>query len=109
MASEGRDELEELRRRKMEELQRRAEEEKRRQELAAQRRAALRVILTPEARNRLDNLRLVRPELVDALEEQLIALAQSGRVRVPITDDDLRNMLETIYRQTRREYRIRYR
>jgi len=107
MSSE--DELEELRKRKAEELQRRIEEERKKQELAAQRRAALRVILTPEARNRLDNLRLVRPELVDALEEQLIMLAQSGRVRVPITDEELRNILEGIYKQTRREYRIRFR
>jgi len=36
-------------------------------------------------------------------------LAQSGKVRVPITDEDLKRILETIYKQTHREFRIRYR
>ena len=103
------EELETIRQRKMQELQRQIEEERKRQELAAQRRAVLRAILTPEARERLDNLRVVRPELVDALEQQLITLAQSGKVRVPITDEDLKRILETIYKQTHREFRIRYR
>ena len=107
--SGGDEEIEAIRQRKMQELQRQIEEERRRQELAAQRRAVLRAILTPEARERLDNLRVVRPELVDALEQQLIALAQSGKVRVPITDEDLKRILETIYKQTHREFRIRYR
>ena len=103
------DELEAIRQRKLQELQKQIEEERRRQELAAQRRAVLRVILTPEARERLDNLRVVKPELVEALEQQLIALAQSGKIRVPITDEDLKRILETIYKQTHREFRIRYR
>ncbi|WP_054857101.1 DNA-binding protein [Vulcanisaeta sp. JCM 16159] len=103
------DELEAIRQRKIQELQKQIEEEKKRQELAAQRRAVLRAILTPEARERLDNLRVVKPELVDALEQQLIALAQSGRIKVPITDEDLKKILETIYKQTHREFRIRYR
>jgi programmed cell death protein 5 len=107
--SGGDEELETIRQRKMQELQRQIEEERRRQELAAQRRAVLRAILTPEARERLDNLRVVRPELVEALEQQLITLAQSGKVRVPITDEDLKRILETIYKQTHREFRIRYR
>ena len=109
-ADEGYDEeLEAIREKKLQELQRRIEEERKRQELAAQRRAILRVILTPEARERLDNLRVVKPELVEALEQQLIALAQSGKVRIPITDEDLKRILETIYKQTHREFRIRYR
>jgi len=107
--SGGDEEIEAIRQRKMQELQRQIEEERRRQELAAQRRAVLRAILTPEARERLDNLRVVRPELVEALEQQLITLAQSGKVRVPITDEDLKRILETIYKQTHREFRIRYR
>ncbi|GAB6946280.1 DNA-binding protein [Vulcanisaeta sp. JCM 16161] len=105
----GEDELEAIRQRKLQELQKQIEEERKKQELAAQRRAVLRVILTPEARERLDNLRVVKPELVEALEQQLIALAQSGRIKVPITDEDLKKILETIYKQTHREFRIRYR
>ncbi|KUO84709.1 MAG: DNA-binding protein [Caldivirga sp.] len=102
-------ELEEARRRKLEELQRKAEEEERKRAEEAQRRAIIRVILTPEARSRLDNLRLVKPELVESIENQLITLAQSGRIKVPITDEELKKILEAVYNQTRREYRIRFR
>jgi len=100
-------ELEELRRKKLEELQKRAEAERQAQIAAAQRRAVLKRILTPEALARLDNIRVVRPDLVEALEQQLISLASSGRIRVPIDDETLKKILETVYSQTRREYRLR--
>ena len=98
-------ELEEIKRRKMLELQRKIEEEKRRREQID---AILRQILTPEARARLANLRLVKPELVEIVEQQLITLARSGRVRIPITDEFLKRLLAQIYEQTHREPRIRF-
>ena len=97
-------ELEELKRRKMAELQRKLEEEKQRR---AQIETILRRIMTPEARSRLANLRLVKPEIADIVEQQLIALAQSGRIPLPITDDFLKKLLAQIYEQTHRETRIR--
>ena len=100
-------ELEELRRKKLEELQKRAEAERQAQIAAAQRRAVLKRILTPEALARLDNIRVVRPDIVEALEQQLISLASSGRVKVPIDDETLKKILETVYSQTRQEYRFR--
>lgn len=104
--NEGYDEeLEAIRRRKLAELQRRVEEEKQRRQMID---AALRKILTPEARERLNNLRLVKPELAELLEQQLIALAQSGRVRIPITDEFLKRLLSEIYEQTHREPRIEF-
>ncbi|MCY0868848.1 MAG: DNA-binding protein [Desulfurococcus sp.] len=98
-------ELEELRRRKLEELRRRMEEEKQKRAIID---ATLRRILTPEARERLNNLRLVKPELASLLEEQLINLAQSGRVRIPITDEFLKKLLSEIYQQTYREPKIEF-
>ena len=100
-------ELEELRRKKLEELQKRAEAERQAQIAAAQRRAVLKRILTPEALARLDNIRVVRPDIVEALEQQLISLASSGRVKVPIEDETLKKILEAVYSQTRQEYRFR--
>ncbi|NAZ26845.1 MAG: DNA-binding protein [Thermogladius sp.] len=100
------EELEEIKRRKLAEMRKRLEEEKERR---AQIEAALRQILTPEARERLSNLRLVKPELAQALEEQLINLAKSGRVKIPITDDFLKRLLSEIYEQTHRETRIEIR
>ncbi|WP_052833677.1 DNA-binding protein [Staphylothermus hellenicus] len=97
-------ELEEIKKRKLLELQRKMEEEKQRR---IQIEAILRRILTPEARSRLANLRLVKPELANIVEQQLITLAQSGRVPVPITDDFLKKLLAQIYEQTHHETHIR--
>ena len=109
MSLEGFDEreLEEIRRRKLEELQKRVEEEQRRAIESAQKRIALKQILTPEALSRLDNLRLVNPQLVEALENQLIMLVQSGRIRPPIDDDTLKEILRQIYARSRVEYRFK--
>ncbi len=100
------EELAELQRRRLLELQRRAAEEQRKAELELQKQALLRRILTPEARQRLSNLRMVRPDLVQQLEMQLIQVAQTGRVPLPITDEQLKQILAHL-QSTRREIRIR--
>ncbi|MCD6420828.1 MAG: DNA-binding protein [Thaumarchaeota archaeon] len=98
-------ELERLKARKMAELQRKMEEEEERLRREAERQAAMRVILTPEARQRLANLRLIKPELVAQLEEQLIQLANSGRIKLPITDEELKAILSRL--TSKRSIRIR--
>lgn len=103
------EELEAIKQRKLMELQRRLQEEERKKQLRLQKEMLLRTILTPKARERLANLRLVRPELAEAIEDQLIALAQSKRIKIPITDDVLKELLASIYEQTHRETRIRIR
>ncbi len=103
--AEGYDaDLEELKRRKLIELQKKMEEERQRR---LQVEAMLRKIMTPEARERLANLRLVKPELASLVEQQIIALAQAGRLPVPVTDELLKTLLAQIYEQTHRETRIR--
>jgi programmed cell death protein 5 len=104
------EELELIRRRKLSELQRAmAEEEKAEKlqsQLEAQKQSILRVILTPEARQRLTNIKMVRPEFAEQIELQLIQLAQAGRIRVPLTDEQLKETLKRIQSQ-RREIKIR--
>jgi len=91
------EELEQLRRRRLAELQRAAAEEDRRtevqQQVEMQKQAILKRILTVEARQRLTNIRMVKPEFADQLELQLIQLAQSGRVKLPISDAQLKDAL----------------
>jgi programmed cell death protein 5 len=99
------EELERLKAAKMAELQKKMAEEEERLRREAERQSAMRIILTPEARQRLANLRLVKPELVAQLEEQLIQLANSGRVPLPITDEMLKEILARI--TSKREIRIR--
>ncbi|MGB9828143.1 MAG: DNA-binding protein, partial [Thermosphaera sp.] len=62
----------------------------------------------PEARERLNNIRLVKPELAEALEQQIIALAQAGRIPVPVTDEFLKKILSELYEHSRRETRITF-
>ncbi|MCD6428022.1 MAG: DNA-binding protein [Desulfurococcales archaeon] len=104
------EELEEIKRRQLEELMRRAQEAKRREEeLAreAQKQAILRRTLTPEARERLANVRLVRPELAKAVEEYLINLALAGQIRERIDDEVLKQILAAIDSRSRRDVKIR--
>jgi len=89
----------------MQELQQQAatsqEQEQARQQLEAQKRQAMMQILTPEARGRLANLRLTKPEMVDQIELQLIQLVQMGRVKSKITDDQLKELLKNLAGQKR--------
>jgi len=104
------DELEEIRRRKLLELQRRVGEEQgnvqAQQQLELQKQALLRSILTPEARQRLANLKMVRPEFTSQLELQLIQLAQQGKIPIPLTDKQLKQILIQI-QSHKREIKIR--
>lgn len=104
------EELEQLRKRRLLELQQRIAQEQRRiqaeQQLERQKQAVLRRILAFDARQRLTNLKMVRPEFAEQLELQLIQLAQQGRVNIPITDQQLKEILMKL-QSRRREIKIR--
>ena len=104
------EELEALRKRRMLELQQRMVDEQKQsqvqQQLEGQKQALLRRILTPEARSRLTNLKMVKPEFTQQLELQLIQLAQQGRINIPITDEQLKELLVKL-QSGRRDYKIR--
>lgn len=106
--------IEELRRRRMEELQQQAamqsqqqqvtdaeSQERMRRELEAQKKQVLMQILTPEARARLANIRLTKPDFVEQIELQLIQLAQMGRIQSKITDEQLKVLLKKLSGQKR--------
>lgn len=111
MASD--EELQRLREKRLLEIQdqqRRTEEVRAaQQEAEARKQALLRRALTPEARQRLTNIKMVRSDYAEQLELQLIQLAQSGRLKLPITDDMLKRLLAQIQSQQQREIRIRRR
>jgi len=94
------EELDAIRQRKIQELmasqQQAAVEQEQMKQLEAQRQLVLRQILTPEARERLANMRIARAEVASAVEDQLIMLAQSGRINQQIDDATLKELLRRI-------------
>jgi programmed cell death protein 5 len=63
------------------------------QERRMMREAALRMALTSEARQRLANVRMVRPDLASSIEEYVIQLASSGKLRSAVDDEQVKQML----------------
>ena len=102
-------ELEALRQRRLAELQNSQAQQaaqqqaaaQQRQQMEAQKQMILRQILTPDARDRLSNIRAANPEICNAVEMQLIQLAQSGRLQGVVNDDMLRQFLRQISPQHR--------
>ena len=94
------EELEALRRRRIQELQQQAQaqvfQEQQAAQVAAQRQSFLRQILTPEARERLGRVELAYPDVAGSVEDQLIALAQSGRIQAAIDDRTLQEILRRV-------------
>jgi programmed cell death protein 5 len=56
----------------------------------------LRNILTKEARERLNRIRLVKPDLALQLELYLVQLYQAGKLRGQMTDEQLKSILEML-------------
>jgi programmed cell death protein 5 len=99
------DELQALRRKRIEEIQRNqhdaAAQQKQREAADAQMQLAMRQILTPEARERLARLKIAYPDVVASVEQQLIGLAQSGRLDRMIDDVTLQQILQKVLPEKR--------
>ena len=118
MAYDSDAELAELRKRRMRELQEMqagasvganpaavAAQQAEYERQQAERTELLRRVLTPEARERLGRIRLAKPEVAQAVEQQVISLALSGRLQRQIDDATLRALLERVAPE-RREIKI---
>lgn len=74
-------------------------------ELGAKKDAFLRSVLDPQARARLGNIRMVKPELASNIENYLFGLASQGRAPSQITDTQLKQILVSI-QQPKREFKF---
>ena len=97
------EELQRLREEKMEQLkdqqQGGADEEAReaqRQQAEAQKKAILRQHLSDDARKRLNTVKMSKPEVGERVEQQLVALAQSGRIQGKIDDEKMKQLLSEL-------------
>jgi programmed cell death protein 5 len=80
----------------------RAEEERR-----AAREQILKVVFTSEARQRLTNVRMVKPDIARLVEDQVVQLASTGKLTRPISDEELKSILGNL-QQPKREFKIKW-
>jgi programmed cell death protein 5 len=97
------EELEKLRQEKMEQLQDQqggegAEEarEAQREQREAQKKALLRQHLTDGARKRLNTVKMSKPDFGERVEQQVLTLAQSGRIQGRIDEEKMKQLLEEL-------------
>jgi len=103
------EDLEEIRRRKLEQIKQQAMQ----QQIADQQRKSyedqkyqiMRIILSSEARQRLENIRMVKAEFAEQIELQLIQLYRAGRLRgkTPLPDEAFKNLLEQIAQSNKKK------
>ena len=74
-------------------------------EINAQKEIILKQILSSEARLRLNNVKMVKPDVANTVENYLINLASQGKIRPPVTDDQLKQILISI-QQPKRDFKI---
>lgn len=102
------EELEQIRKKKLQELlmsyQQRIAAEEEEKEIEVKKQMILGQILTQEAKERLERVKIAKPELAENVENQLILLLQSGRLSQQIDDNSLKVILRKI--GSRREIRI---
>ncbi|MCL9816533.1 DNA-binding protein [Natronocalculus amylovorans] len=101
--------LEELREKKMQELQDRAQsegadeaQEAAQQRADAQKEAMLRQYLTDGARQRLNAVQMSKPQFAQQVEQQIVALAQSGRLQDRIDEDKMRSLLKELQPESKK-------
>lgn len=104
------DELDQIRKRKLLSMQHRMSDEQRQaqaeQQIEQQKQALLSKILAPEARQRLNNLKMVRKDFAENIELQLIEMAQTGKLPILLSDAQLKQILVQL-QSRKRETKIR--
>ena len=71
----------------------------------AQKEIILRQIMSSEARNRLNNVRMVKPDLANLVENYLLNLAAQGKITGQISDEQLKQILSSV-QQPKRDFKI---
>ena len=110
------DELAKLRAQRMAQIQSQLEEQaaaqadaeiqRSQQAAVAQLDAAMKTILTPDARSRLASLNLVNPELTTRVKTHLATLSNDNKIAIPVNDQQLKRILGGLS-EGRRETSIR--
>ena len=99
------DRLEELRQQKKEQLKQqqqgggdaqREAQQQAQQQAEQQKQALLKQNLTDGARKRLNTIKMSKPEFAEKVEQQVVALAQSGRLQERIDEEQMKELLREL-------------
>ena len=74
-------------------------------QIEAQKEAILKQILDSNARMRLGNIKMVKPDLASMVENYLIGMASQGKLPSQITDEQLKQILLSI-QQPKRDFKF---
>ena len=74
-------------------------------QLKAQKEIMLKQVLSGDARLRLNNVRMVKPELADLVENYILNLSVQGKLPGQISDDQLKQILSST-QQPKRDFKI---
>ena len=74
-------------------------------QLKAQKEMMLKQVLSSEARLRLNNVRMVKPDLADLVENYILNLTAQGKISGQISDDQLKQILLTS-QQPKRDFKF---
>ena len=66
----------------------------------------LKVILTSDERQRLTNINMVKPDVAKRIEDTIIQLASTGKLKQAVTDKEIKNYLNAM-QEPKREFKIR--
>ena len=108
----GDDELNELRQRRMAQLQQQQNAEQQdadqQRQMEQQIQMVLMQVLEPQARERLNTIKLTKPDFARGVEQQLVMLARQGRLSSTqkITDEQLKQLLAQLVPQ-KKDFNIR--
>lgn len=108
------EQLKNIRKRKLEELQQQAIQkqiaEHQQKEYENKKYQVMRLILSPEGRQRLENIRMIKPQYAEQIELQLIQLYQGGRLKgaTPLPDKAFKKLLEQLSSmENKKEFKIK--
>ena len=74
-------------------------------EISAQKEQILKQILASDARLRLNNVKMVKPDLANLVENYLIGMASQGKLGSQISDEQLKQILLSI-QQPKRDFKF---
>ena len=75
------------------------------EQISAQKDILLKQILSGEARLRLNNVKMVKPDLANLVENYLLGLSAQGKAQGQITDEQLKQILMSA-QQPKKDFKI---